>query len=192
MKTLNNVNKLKAAILYLYTVSGDESDFSYLFMRMYFVQKEYLVRYGKPLFYDSFYAGKLGPVPLFTYNAFRCALDVFLNATDDIKCFDSGFAIDKENGYWYVYAVEDPDLNELSAEEKSTIETVMENFDKLKPFQLHEGTRDDAWKKAQERTADGPNDYYMSLVDIARAGGASKEILDYIRSNEEFEDYCRG
>jgi len=44
------------------------------------------------------------------------------------------------------------------------------------------------WKGGAD---DRPDDYYLSLVDIARAGGASEEMLDYIRSNEEFEDYCR-
>jgi uncharacterized phage-associated protein len=183
-----DISKIKAVILYLLKVSGGEDTLLSLFWKMYFIQKEYLVRYGKPLFNDSFHSSKLGPFPAFTGKAFQCALHEFRDATDDMKRFDSSFTITTK-GDFCVWTNEEPDMNEFSEKEIRVINRVLKKYKGLTVQQRKEWVCDDAWIKAATWTALGPNDAVMSLVDIARAGGASEETLVYICRNEELETF---
>lgn len=74
MKASYEISKIKAMVLYILKESGGTLDFITLFKNMYFSQREFLVKFGRPLFKDSFRAVKLGPVPSFTYAAFGYAL----------------------------------------------------------------------------------------------------------------------
>ena len=50
---------------------------------------------------------------------------------------------------------------------------------------------DKAWQAANRRAKDDPRDNYMSLVNIARAGGANEKILEHIRQSQAFEAFCK-
>jgi len=181
-----DLNKIKAVVLYILKVSGGKMSIPYLFGRMYFSQKRYLVRYGKPLFNDSFYADEMASTPAFVQVAFYCTAEniPFPYATDIFKRFSSSFTLKKENK-WYVCANEEPDMDKLSEEEIRTIDTVLKKYERLTLKQLVNGMRDDAWKKALERKADDLKMGFLSFADMARAGGASEETIDYILRNHE-------
>ena len=51
--------------------------------------------------------------------------------------------------------------------------------------------KDKAWIKAKERMKDDPTDGRMSLVSIARAGGAQPAILNYLRDSLNFDYWCK-
>ena len=93
MKTRYEINKLKALILYILKESGGTLDFITLFKKMYYVQQRYLVTYGKPAFSDKFRAVKLGPVPSFTYKAFRSLLDEDTHVSEEMKAFSQAFQV---------------------------------------------------------------------------------------------------
>lgn len=192
MKASYDIRKIKALILYILKESGGQLDFISLFKNMYFSQKEYLVQYGKPMFKDSFRAYKNGPVPSFTYAAFRYALDNFTNATEDIINFDSSFTIEEINNVRYVSAKEEPDMDQLAGAEVRVLKQIIEECSGKTPYQLSEDSHDDAWDAAIKRAEDDPKDNYISLVSIARAGGAGDQILNHIRQGQAFEEFCRG
>jgi uncharacterized phage-associated protein len=186
-----DISKIKAAILYLLKVSGGKMAFFSFFGIMYFIQKEYLVRYGKTLFNEPFFACDLGPFPLFTYNCFRCIVLYPNKATDTVKRFCSSFTYEGIGNVRYVYAKEVPDMNELSAAEIRVIDRVVKKYEGQSFKQLKEEMCDYAWEKAMERAAKNPEDNGMFLVDIARAGGASVEKFNYILRKYAFYPYCR-
>jgi uncharacterized phage-associated protein len=191
MKAAYEINKIKALILYILKESGGTLDFITLFKNMYFSQKEYLVQYGKPMFKDSFRALRKGPVPSFTYTAFCHALNDFTEATDDIKNFDSSFHIDKKNKVRYVSAKDEPDMDQLAGAEVRVLNKIIEKYKGKTPTELSDESHDKAWEVACERAEDDPRDDYMSLVNIARAGGANDQILNHIRQAQAFEVFCR-
>jgi uncharacterized phage-associated protein len=192
MKATYDISKIKSLILYILKESGGKLDFITLFKNMYFSQKEYLVQYGKPMFKDSFRAMRRGPVPSFTYKAFRSALDNFVDATDDIKNFDSSFIIEEKDNVRYVTAKNEPDMDQLAGAEVATINKIIDRCKGKTPGQLSDASHDKAWEAASKRAEDDPRDDYMPLVSIARAGGASDQILNHIRQAQAFEAFCRG
>jgi len=184
---IHGINKIKAVLIYITKVSGDKWDLDSLLNKMYLVEKEHLVRYGKSFINEYFSADESGPIPVFTYSAFRCALGEFPNVPDDIKRFASVFTIEKTSEGGNVFIGETSDIDELSAEEKSIIEAVVKKYNRQTVQQNEAWVCDDAWKNAYKRAEKDSEDGYMSPEDIARAGGASEGILAYIRSQEELD-----
>lgn len=191
MKASYEISKIKSLILYILKESGGSMDFISLFKNMYFSQQEFLVKYGRPIFKDSFRAQKLGPVPSFTYAAFRRALDGYTDATEDMKRFGSSFKIEEKNNVRFVTALDEPDMDELALAEVSVIVRVLKINEGKTPQTLSQASHDNAWKVADTRAQDDPRDNYMSLVSIARAGGANDAILERIRQSQEFEAFCK-
>ena len=192
MKATYEISKIKAMILYILKESGGTLDFITLFKNMYFSQREFLVKFGRPLFKDSFRAVKLGPVPSFTYAAFSCALNDFDGATEDIKQFDTSFQVEEKDKVRFVTAVEEPDMDELAVAERRIIDQILgENKGKSSQELSRISHEDNAWKAANRRAKDDPRDNYMSLVNIARAGGANENILEHIRQSQAFEAFCK-
>jgi uncharacterized phage-associated protein len=191
MKTNYEIDKIKAVVLYILKKSGGTLDYITLFKKMYFAQQLFLVRYGRLLFNDSFRAVKLGPVPSFTYKSFRASLECDGTETEDIKKFDSSFIVKEEDRVKYVSAKDDPDMDELAEAEVEVLNEVISRTQGMTPSQLSDLSHDYAWKVANERAKNDSNDNYISIVNIARAGGANKAMLDYIRQNQTFHDFCR-
>ena len=49
---------------------------------------------------------------------------------------------------------------------------------------LSEMSHDSAWSHANNSRKDDPDKDYLTVIDIARAGNASKELVDYIREKQ--------
>lgn len=192
MKTSFEIDKIKAVVLYILKKSGGTLDHITLFKKMYFAQQLYLVRYGRVIFNDSFRGYKRGPVPTFTYRSFRSALDDLTNATTDIRYFDSSFVQTEVSGIKYVHSDEEPDMDEFAEAEIEVINEILAQTKDMSAEELSElSHRDSAWIQANDRAQIDPRDNYMTVLSIAKAGGASQEILNYIRQTQILEDYCR-
>lgn len=191
MKASYEISKIKALVLYILKESGGTLDFITLFKNMYFSQQEFLVKYGRPIFKDSFRALRLGPVPSFTYRAFCRSLEGYADATEDVKNFGSSFKIEEKENVRYVTALEEPDMDELAVAEARIIVQILKANEGKTPKELSKDSHDSAWEIADTRAKDDPRDNYMSLVNIARAGGANAAILDRIRQSQEFEAFCK-
>ena len=73
MKTIIQIAKIKAVLLYIMQSFPKGVDYIKLFKILYFAQQDHLVKYGKVLVEDSFRALKHGPVPTYTYKALQIA-----------------------------------------------------------------------------------------------------------------------
>ena len=71
MKTIEQILKIKAVVLYILKAFPEGVDYIHLFKVMYFAQQEQLKEYGLPIIYDTFVARKHGPVPALTYKVLR-------------------------------------------------------------------------------------------------------------------------
>lgn len=192
MKTRYEISKLKALILYILKESGGTLDFITLFKKMYYVQQRYLVTYGKPAFSDKFRAVKLGPVPSFTYKAFRSLLDEDTHVSEEMKAFSQAFQVKEVEHVRVVSMREEPDMDDLAVAEVRMIDQVLAETQGMTPKKLSDKSHaDSAWQNARKRAEDDPSDNYMSLVNIARAGGANKQVLEHIRLTQSFDAFCK-
>lgn len=71
MKTIDQILKIKAVVLYILKAFPEGVDYIHLFKVMYFAQQNQLKEYGLPIIYDTFVARKHGPVPTLTYKVLR-------------------------------------------------------------------------------------------------------------------------
>ena len=71
MKTIDQILKIKAVVLYILKAFPEGVDYIHLFKVMYFAQQDQLKEYGLPIIYDTFVARKHGPVPALTYKVLR-------------------------------------------------------------------------------------------------------------------------
>lgn len=192
MKTALEISKIKAVALYILQESGGTLDLITLFKKMYFSQRLYLARYGKTIFNDNFRAKKRGPVPSFTYHSFICAFNNMECATEDVKVFDSSFMLYEKDGVKFVNANDNPEMKKIAVMEQKTIQEVLKRTKDMSPDELSEESHDTAWKTAIRRAKNDSNDDYISVVNMARAEGAPKEVINYIRQRQQLESFCVG
>lgn len=191
MKTVDEIDKIKAVVLYILSRSGGSQDFVSLVKKMYFAQRRYLALYGRPIFNDMFYARERGPVPAFTYKALYIE-SLKATAFPEIAAFNESFRVEASGNSRMVCALAVPDMDELAVAEVEVIDAVLAETEGMDAEQLsalsHE---DEAWKLAKERMKDDPMDGRMSLVSIARAGGANRSIIEYLRDSLNFDYWCK-
>lgn len=190
MKTAREIEKIKAVVLYILQECGGTLDLITLFKKMYFSQQLYAARYGKTIFNDSFRAKRKGPVPSFTYHAFCCAYDGLDKASEDVKSFDSSFEVFEKDGKRFVKALANPELKKIAGMELDVLQEVLKQTKDVNPNDLSKKSHDKAWEDSYKRAENDPKDDYISIVNIAKAGGASKEILNYIRQRQQMEIFC--
>jgi uncharacterized phage-associated protein len=163
-----NNDKIKATILYVLNEIQDSIDFLKLFKIVYFANQRHLADYGRPIIDDKFVAMQNGPVLTDTYNKLR---------KDQFDYVERN----PEGGYM-IFAKELPDMDELS---ESDIEYLRYSIDENKNLtfgELSKKSHDSAWKQAWDSRGN-KNSAPMDLIEIARAGGANDEIIDYINED---------
>ena len=175
MKSALQISKIKAVILYIMQRFPQGIDYIKLFKILYFAQQEHLVKYGKVLVDESFCAVKHGPVPTFTYKALQVAEGKPLEG--DFKEFLSDIIINNQK----VYSSTAPDMDYISGANQKCLDDSIAKYKDVDPYDLSILSHDSAWKQANQRMEDDPQKNYMTLIDIARAGQASEEMIDYIR-----------
>jgi uncharacterized phage-associated protein len=180
MKSVDDISKIKAAVLYIINKTG-EIDFIKLFKLIYFAQQQYLVKYGRPIIKETFCALTYGPVPSFTYKALQCALGT-QQSTADIEDFNSNLTESNRDGINYISSSSAPDNDELALAEQQCLDAVIDKFASLDGKKLSQlSHKDVAWRDASARTKEDPEKDRISLIDIAKSGGADKDTIDYIR-----------
>lgn len=73
MKTIDQILKIKAVVLYVLQAFKEGVDYIKLYKILYFAQREYLGNYGLCLLPDSFRARDYGPVPSLTNKVVKIA-----------------------------------------------------------------------------------------------------------------------
>ena len=126
---------------------------------------------------DSYIAMKNGPVPATIYDLFKGIRgDGFRDERYEI--FYNSFKVD-EAGYFV--PLEFPDMDFISEASVASIdESIIENRD-LDSYVLSTKSHDYAWTNADKYDK-------IDFVDIAKAGGASNEMIDYILEERELSE----
>jgi uncharacterized phage-associated protein len=167
---LENKEKTLNAILLIVDQLGGKCDFHKLFKILYFADQKHLVEYGRPITEDRYIAMRHGPVPSEVYDLLKYIRSGSENDVLDVP--EKGVVVIKHQ----------PDMDELSSsEERCLLASIAENKD-LSFSALTDKSHKQAWEKAQEQTDE------MDFVDIAQEGGATEEMLNYIRLNLENKD----
>lgn len=191
MKTTREIEKIKAVALFILKHTGT-SDLISLYKRMYFSQKVYLARYGRPIFEDSFRARPRGPVPSFTAHALSCAFSGNPETTPEVRHFNDAFAFNETNGIKFVSSILEPDLKKISGMEQKTLLDIIDQTKNLSSDELSELSHDDAWATAFNRSKNDPADNYISMVNMAKAGDASEDAINYIRQRQLMSSFAAG
>jgi uncharacterized phage-associated protein len=163
-----NHSKIKAVILYVLNEIRDGVDFLKLFKIIYFANQRHLVDYGRSIIDDRFVAMQNGPVLTDIYDKLRSDRFEFIERNP-------------EGGYM-IFAKELPDMDELSESDTECLKLSIEENKDLTFGELSGKSHDSAWRLAWDSRGD-KNSVPMDLLEIARAGGADEEMIDYIRED---------
>jgi len=183
MKSSEKINKIKAVVLYILQSFKDGTDYIKLFKLMYFAQRMYLAKYGRPIFEDSFRARPLGPVPSLTYKAVKTAESGDWSEVTGraMTSFISALNIDGKK----VSSKRKPDMDYLAKYEVECLNEVINEYKDIDSRALSKMSHNDkAWRAVRKRMRENEADDMYTIQDIARAGGASKEMMKYIKEKQ--------
>jgi len=171
-----DIETAKAVMLYISRNIG-KADLIHLFKILYFAEKKHLAKWGDLIVNDTYIAMKNGPVPSIIYDLFKGIRgDGLMDKRYEV--FYSAFDI--EEGY-FVVPLEFPDADYLSRTNIEALdESIVENKD-ADFYALSKKSHDHAWNNADRNNK-------MNFIDIAKAGGASKEMIDYILEERELSE----
>ena len=180
MKSPEQISKIQAVVLYILQHFKEGVDYIKLFKIMYFAQREYLATNGLCMVEDTFKARPKGPVPALTYKVVKLVENGLEPDTEgnDLSEFLSSIEVGADQ---IVHAVKDPDMDYISEMEKEEIDNIITKYGNMESKDLSLLSHDDAYTKVKEMMEDDPQKDIMTTIDIARAGGATKSMIDHIR-----------
>ncbi|MEN2436516.1 Panacea domain-containing protein [Weeksellaceae bacterium A-14] len=166
-----NIQSFIQPVLYILNKAGKPLDTHKISKILYFADREHLAKYGTTITDDNYIAMKYGPVPSNIYDIIKVVLGKGEIIPEEItnKYFEKSSP--KEIG-----AVIGFDEDEFS---KSELECLNNSLKKYlhKSFQfLTDESHDLAWNEAL---------YDMDILKIAKAGGADRSMLNYIKEHNE-------
>lgn len=175
----DDIAKLKAVALYVLNKCG-ETDFIHLFKIIYLAERSVYAKYGQHLVKDSFVAMEYGPVPSLLYDALKQLNGRGYN-TMLTPITDSMLPAGGECAWFFVKAVERPDMDELSPAEIKVLDSIIDRYKDMDAKSLSELSHDEAWHLAW----DNKHNTVMVPLDIAKAGGGAGGFLQYLVEQEE-------
>lgn len=178
MKTFIQITKIKTVLLYIMQSFPKGVECAKLFRILYFAQQDYLVKYGKVLIEDSFMALKYGPAPTYIYRVLQAVKEK--PTEESFNDFLAGIEVHKKK----IYASAKPEMDYISGSDKRCLDAAITKYKDTAPYDLSDLSHDSAWKEARARIKDNPQKNLVTIIDIARAGKANKEMIDYIREKQ--------
>lgn len=186
MKTLDEITKLKAAVLYILQQIPCGLDYIHLFKMLYFAQQEHLVIYGMPLIDDTFVARKHGPVPTLTHKVLRMIEGKATGNTKEVEDFANALCVIVQDGHQIVKPAADAvcDKDELSISNLKVLDKWIAKCKDMESFNVSDLSHDKAWKRAKRQAEKTGEDSKITLFDMAEAGGATPDMLAIIRERQ--------
>ncbi len=164
-----NLNKEKAANSLLFVVEKlEKADAHKIYKILYFADQKHLLKFGRPIFGDTYLKMQYGPVPSFVKNI----VDENMEGWEEI--------VAKYNRH-FVKSLKEANLDYLS---ESDIECLVESIEENKNLsfkELTEKSHDSAYNKSN---------WVIGYLDMAKAAGANSTLLSYINQqimNESIE-----
>lgn len=167
-----NVPKCFEVLFFIIQSFGGSVSTRRLFQIVYLVEQRHLARYGLPVTGDIFIAGKETPLP---FNLLSIYLG--MNGRGLYRHFAAPFArmfSFSEDGTITAHQRYDDEC--ISRSEAECLFHVIHMHKKLSPDELTEKSCDQAWMQAQGLG-------FLSLAEMAEAGGAGEDMLYYLSEN---------
>ncbi|MBN2828822.1 MAG: SocA family protein [Candidatus Cloacimonetes bacterium] len=162
-----------SALLYvaqkLKGVGRSKNDMHSVFKALYFADRKHLAEYGRMIIHDKYIAMEDGPVPSLIYD--RCKES---RAEDQPYC-----DFFKLKGKWIVDPLKDPDLGELSRSDLECLDSAIEEVKGMNYSDRVTNSHDNAYDSAWSTRHNSP----ISVIEIAKAGGAHSDIIQYLSDN---------
>lgn len=188
MKSPEQISKIQSVVLYILQHFKEGVDYIKLFKIMYFAQREYLAVNGLCIIEDTFKARPKGPVPALTYKVVKLAESGQKPEGDgnDLTEFLSSIKVDAGQ---IIHAVKQPDMDYISKMERKQIDNTIAKYGEKDSNDLSNLSHDEAYEKVRKLMEDDPQKDVLTTIDIARAGGASKSMVDHIREMQLIKAY---
>lgn len=183
-----DVEKLKAVTLYILKKCG-ATDYIHLFKILYFAEKEHYADYGKRITMDTFIAMEHGPVPSFLYDALKLVTkQEKANSTSLLWVIANAITPGSAELNYYFAAAEEPDMDELSKAEIASLDKSIAEHKDMSPWDLSEKSHDEAWHYAWDKMQNSA----MNQYKIAKAGGASDGLVEYLKEQDALDNLLKG
>lgn len=187
MKTRDQILKIRATVLYVLNAFPKGIDYIKLFKILYFAQRQHLVTYGRVIIEDTFQARRFGPVSSFIRKGLKLK-ELSQDLSEDFKLFGNGIFVEIQPKCQLISTTETPDMDELSVSEVKCLDNFIEKFREMNSDQISAISHEDsAWQAAYDRWKNDPQQWDMSILEIAEAGGANPNTLAYIKENLELD-----
>ena len=180
------IRHIKAILLYiLNNMPSDLHDVYYIVKTAFYAQKKHIVKWGIPMFRDDIVALPFGPVPSLVYDI----LHVSRGQREAYKYCDDraldiiSMSIDFKNEYYS--ANQSPDMDCLSQSNVECLDEAIAEVSHMNFGEIMSKTHGAEWARAYRNASNHKMDY----VNIAKEGGASEEILDYLSQSLELDTY---
>ena len=170
--------KLIETVLYVLRKTGGVDKY-HLFKILYFADRSSLAAEGLRIVEDDFKALQYGPVPDKLYGAMRH------NGYGDpelIQIFNSAVEVAGDDANNILLAKRDPNMDYIAPVAIRFLDESIEENKNLTFQELIVKSHDKAWENAKNAI---PN--ILSPVDMAEAGGCSREFLEYVREMVEID-----
>lgn len=162
-------------VLYILKALGGTADFHKVFKIMYFADQKHLAKYGSTIASDKYIAMKNGPVPSMAYDILKALRG---------ECLSNGLSAEFEKYFevqeFTAKALIDPDLDNFSESEIEMLDESIKENKSISFSRLTLKSHDFAWNHA---SANGE----IKISKIAKAGGATRAMIEYIRSLQELK-----
>ena len=163
-----NDQVIKEVLLYILSKTG-VVDYYHLMKILYLAERQHLAKWGEKITTDDYYALPHGPVPTRIYDSLKAIKDGKGGFLADV------IAVDKATPN--VTPLREPDLNYISKSEVEALDNAIAKNIVKSFLELEQMTHDEYYYKALE------NGRRMSIEDIARSGGATEEMIEFIRED---------
>ena len=182
---MDQIAKIRAVLLYILKEIPSGADYIKIFKILYFAQQAHLVTYGSVIIEDSFRALRRGPVPSFLYKALQYCVDGS-SESKEIKFCIEGVSVSNRDTLPLFSATEKPDMDELSISDIECLNKSIMDYKDVDSDMLSEKSHEDkAWINANKRYNEDPGfKGLITPIEIAKAGGALKGVIDYIREDQ--------
>jgi uncharacterized phage-associated protein len=154
-----NLHKEKAVNSLLFVINNlKKADTHKTYKILYFADQKHLLKYGRPIFGDSYVKMNYGPVPSFIKNV----VDENIDGLEEV--------VAKYNRY-YIKSLAELNLDYLSESDIECLNAAINENKNLDFDTLTHKSHDSAYQKSS---------WTIDYIDIAKAVGADLDILKYI------------
>ena len=187
MKTKDQILKIRATVLYILKSFPEGVDYIKLFKILYFAQRQHLVNYGRTIIDDTFQARQFGPVSGFIRKGLKLK-ELSRELPPDFQLFGEDIDVEQRPECQLIHAKAQPDIDELSGSEIRCLDEYIVKFKEMPSKEVSSYShQDEAWKEAFKRSQGDPQKRDMTILEIAKAGGATPNTLAYIKENLELD-----